>query len=93
LDIATYLSLNKFSAPLKQTVRQAPEGMIIETVVIFLIALIFLLGPPMITSYVIWRVLKKFKVGRFSLLRIFFLYRDMGSHHFLLHSILHDFRL
>src|SRR5215831_19011769 len=43
-----------------------------ETVAIFLIALIFLLGPPMITSYVIWLVLKKFKVERFSLLRIFF---------------------
>ena len=43
-----------------------------ETVVTFLIALIFLLGPPMITSYVIWRVLKKFNVERFSLLRIFF---------------------
>jgi hypothetical protein len=43
-----------------------------ETVGTFLIALIFLLGPPMITSYVIWLVLKKFKAERFSLLRIFF---------------------
>ena len=44
----------------------------IETVVTFLSVMIFLFGTPMIISYVIWWVLKMFKVKRFSLHQIFF---------------------